>query len=243
MAGDARVDSRGARGEARCAHRGDRHLRPDALVGLPRRAGESFVPRCCGATAARPRSAREITERVGGEKRLRDLASNPALEGFTLPKVLWLRKHEPDAFARLATVLLPKDYIRYRLTGALATEPSDASATLMYDTAHLRWSDEIMRAVGLPHVDPARSRRIGGGARTSQRRGGGPHGARRGHAGRRRWRGQRVRRRGRRRRRAGRGCDELGDVGHGARADGRAARRSADSARTRSVTWCPTCGI
>ncbi len=91
----------------------------------------------------------EITRCVGGEERLRDLACNPALEGFTLPKVLWLRRHEPAAFARLATVLLAKDYIRYRLTGVLATEPSDASATLMYDTAHRRWSDEILDAVGV----------------------------------------------------------------------------------------------
>jgi xylulokinase len=114
------------------------------------RAGAVIRPAllwCDGRTTA---ECAEITERVGGESRLRDLASNPALEGFTLPKVLWLRRHEPDAFARLATVLLPKDYIRYRLTGALATEPSDASATLMYDTARLRWSDEIMRAVDLP---------------------------------------------------------------------------------------------
>jgi xylulokinase len=102
---------------------------------------------CDGRTTA---ECAEITTRVGGEERLRDLASNPALEGFTLPKVLWLRRHEPEAFARLATVLLPKDYIRYRLTGELATEPSDASATLMFDTAHLRWSEEIMRAVELP---------------------------------------------------------------------------------------------
>jgi xylulokinase len=102
---------------------------------------------CDGRTTA---ECAEITSRVGGEDRLRDLVSNPALEGFTLPKVLWLRRHEPSAFARLATVLLPKDYIRYRLTGALATEPSDASATLMYDTAHLRWSDDGMRAVELP---------------------------------------------------------------------------------------------
>jgi xylulokinase len=102
---------------------------------------------CDGRTTA---ECAEITERVGGEQRLRDLASNPALEGFTLPKVLWLRRYEPAAFARLATVLLPKDYIRYRLTGVLATEPSDASATLMYDTANLRWSEEIMRAVELP---------------------------------------------------------------------------------------------
>src|SRR5262249_40849696 len=103
---------------------------------------------CDGRTTA---ECREITERVGGEARLRELASNPALEGFTLPKVLWLRRHEPQAFARLATVLLPKDFIRYRLTGVLATEPSDASATLMYDTARLRWSAEILDAVSLPH--------------------------------------------------------------------------------------------
>ena len=104
---------------------------------------------CDGRTTA---ECREITERVGGESRLRDLASNPALEGFTLPKVLWLRAHEPSAFARLSTVLLPKDFIRYRLTRVLATEPSDASATLMYDTAHLRWSNEILDAVGLPRT-------------------------------------------------------------------------------------------
>jgi xylulokinase len=101
---------------------------------------------CDGRTTA---ECREIEQRVGGEDRLRDLAANPALEGFTLPKVLWLRNHEPQAFARLATVLLAKDYIRYRLTGELATEPSDASATLMYDTARLRWSSELLRAVGL----------------------------------------------------------------------------------------------
>lgn len=104
---------------------------------------------CDGRTTA---ECSEITKRVGGEMRLRDLASNPALEGFTLPKVLWLRKHEPESFARLATVLLAKDYVRYRLTGVLATEPSDASATLMYDTAQLRWSWEILDAVGLPHT-------------------------------------------------------------------------------------------
>jgi len=114
------------------------------------RAGSVIRPALLWCDGRTTEECREITTRVGGEERLRDLASNPALEGFTLPKVLWLRRHEPDAFARLATVLLPKDYIRYRLTGELATEPSDASATLMYDTAHLRWSEEIMRAVELP---------------------------------------------------------------------------------------------
>lgn len=102
---------------------------------------------CDGRTTA---ECAEITERVGGEANLREHASNPALEGFTLPKVLWLRNHEPDAFARLDRVLLAKDYIRWRLTGALATEPSDASGTLMFDTARRRWSRAIMDAVDLP---------------------------------------------------------------------------------------------
>ena len=113
------------------------------------RAGEVIRPAllwCDGRTTA---ECAEITERVGGEARLRDLTCNPALEGFTLPKVLWLRTHEPASYARLATVMLPKDYIRYRLTGVLATDPSDASATLMYDTANLRWSEEILAAVGV----------------------------------------------------------------------------------------------
>ncbi|HEY9516730.1 MAG TPA: xylulokinase [Gemmatimonadaceae bacterium] len=114
------------------------------------RAGEVIRPALLWCDGRTTEECREITERVGGEERLRDWASNPALEGFTLPKVLWLRNHEPAAFARLSTVLLAKDYIRFRLTGALATEPSDASGTLMFDTARERWSGEILGAVGLP---------------------------------------------------------------------------------------------
>ncbi len=94
----------------------------------------------------------EITRRAGGEDRLRDWVRNPALEGFTLPKVLWLRAHEPDAFARVATVLLAKDFIRYRLTSTLGCEPSDASGTLMFDPARLQWSDEILAAVDIPRT-------------------------------------------------------------------------------------------
>lgn len=114
------------------------------------RAGRVIRPAllwCDGRTTA---ECREITERAGGEAQLREWTCNPALEGFTLPKVLWLRNREPAAFARLATVLLPKDFLRFRLTDALACEPSDASGTLMFDTAHLRWSAEIMSAVQLP---------------------------------------------------------------------------------------------
>ena len=111
------------------------------------RAGEVVRPAllwCDGRTTA---ECAEITRRAGGEDRLRDWVRNPALEGFTLPKVLWLRAHEPDAYARVATVLLAKDFIRYRLTGTLAAEPSDASGTLMFDPARLTWSDEILKAV------------------------------------------------------------------------------------------------
>lgn len=104
---------------------------------------------------------REIVTRAGGEERLREWVSNPALEGFTLPKVLWLRNHESSAFARLAKVLLAKDFVRLRLTGAMATEPSDASGTLMFDPAKLRWSGDMLDAVGL---SPSLLPDIGGSA-------------------------------------------------------------------------------
>ena len=61
------------------------------------------------------------------------MVANPALTGFTAPKILWLRNHEPQHFERLAQVLLPKDYVRFRLTGEFATEVSDASGTLLLD--------------------------------------------------------------------------------------------------------------
>jgi len=101
---------------------------------------------CDGRTTA---ECREIEQRAGGETQLRDWVCNAALEGFTLPKVLWLRNHEPEAFARLATVLLAKDFVRLRLTGTVATEPSDASGTLMFDPARMRWSREMLAAVEL----------------------------------------------------------------------------------------------
>jgi xylulokinase len=114
------------------------------------RAGAVIRPAllwCDGRTTA---ECREIVMRAGGEARLREWVSNPALEGFTLPKILWLRNHEPGAFARLTKVLLAKDFVRLRLTGSIATEPSDASGTLMFNPARTRWSQEMLDAVGLP---------------------------------------------------------------------------------------------
>jgi len=113
------------------------------------RSGEIVRPALLWCDSRTTAECREITERIG-EERLRQWVANPALEGFTLPKVLWLRAHEPAAFRRVDKVVLAKDYIRYRLTGALACEPSDASGTLMFDIATRRWSSEMMEAVDLP---------------------------------------------------------------------------------------------
>jgi xylulokinase len=91
----------------------------------------------------------EITERVGGE-RLLELAGNPALTGFQAPKILWLAHNEPDAYARVASVLLPKDYVRLMLTGERATDASDAAGTLLLDVRARDWSAEILDALQIP---------------------------------------------------------------------------------------------
>ena len=91
----------------------------------------------------------EITQRVGAA-RLIELAGNPALTGFQAPKILWLRNHEPEHFARVAQVLLPKDYIRLLLTGERATDAADAAGTLLLDLRARDWSAEILAALDLP---------------------------------------------------------------------------------------------
>ena len=142
----ARVDGIGISGQMHSSvflDRGGQVIRPALLW-------------CDGRTTA---ECEEITRRAGGEGNLREWVRNPALEGFTLPKVLWLRNHEPEAYRRVATIVLAKDFIRFRLTGALATDPSDASGTLMFDPARMRWSEELLRAVDVPqHLLP----RVGG---------------------------------------------------------------------------------
>lgn len=90
---------------------------------------------------------REI-ERTLGDKLL-SVTRNPALEGFTLPKILWVRQHEPQAFASARRFVLPKDYVRYRLTGEIHMDLSDAAGTLMLDVANKRWSPEVLGAFGL----------------------------------------------------------------------------------------------
>ncbi|MCF7890951.1 xylulokinase [Candidatus Bipolaricaulota bacterium] len=97
---------------------------------------------------------REIEDTIGEDKLL-NLVGNPALEGFTAPKVLWLKEKEPENYEKLETLLLPKDYIVYRLTGRLVTEKSDAAGTLLYDVRNQEWSEEICEALDIdPEILP-----------------------------------------------------------------------------------------
>ena len=90
-----------------------------------------------------------ITERVGFG-RLLDLTANAVLPGFTAPKIVWTRENEPSVYERAAKILLPKDYVRYRLTGEYASEVSDASGTSLFDVRRREWSDEMLTALDIP---------------------------------------------------------------------------------------------
>jgi xylulokinase len=111
----------------------DRVLRPAILWNDQRTAAE------CA----------EIERRVGLE-RLIELTGNRALTGFTAPKLLWLRRHEPETYAQIRHVLLPKDYVRFRLTGERAIDVADASGTLLFDVSQRRWSEEVCAALEVP---------------------------------------------------------------------------------------------
>jgi xylulokinase len=91
----------------------------------------------------------EIEERIGFE-RLVELTGNRALTGFTAPKLVWLRRNEPELYGRIRHVLLPKDYIRLRLTGELAIDVADASGTLLFDVRRRAWSEEVCAALEIP---------------------------------------------------------------------------------------------
>jgi xylulokinase len=88
----------------------------------------------------------EIEERIGLSK-LVAATGNRALTGFTAPKLLWLREHEPDVYERIAHIMLPKDYVRLRLCGERAIDVADASGTLLFDVAHRRWSEGVCQAL------------------------------------------------------------------------------------------------
>ena len=94
----------------------------------------------------------EQMKQTVGEQRLIEISANPAMTGFTAAKILWVQKHEPELYARCAHILLPKDYIRYRLTGEFATEVSDASGMQLMDIGGRCWSPELLQAF---HIDRA----------------------------------------------------------------------------------------
>jgi xylulokinase len=116
-----------------CLDEADRVLRPAMLWNDQRTAAE------CG----------EIEARLGLE-RLIELTGNRALTGFTAPKLLWLRRHEPDVYARIRRILLPKDYVLLRLTGEHGIDAADASGTLLFDVRGRRWSEEVTDALEIP---------------------------------------------------------------------------------------------
>ena len=106
-------------------------------------AGEVLRPSIIWCDQRTEEQCRAITERVGA-RRLIELTANPALTGFTLPKIWWVRQHEPEVWARVRSILLPKDYVRFRLTGARAIDVTDASGTLLLDVVNRRWSAPMM---------------------------------------------------------------------------------------------------
>ena len=188
-------------------------------------AGEVIRPAILwndGRTAA---ECAEIEERVGLE-RLIALTGNRALTGFTAPKLLWLRKHEPEAYGRIAKVMLPKDYVRLQLCGEHAIDMADASGTLLLDVARRRWSDEVLDALEIDRGVAAAAARVARGLGHDARRRPGRRGRRRPGRG-----------RARRRRRPARPA--LGRARHLRRRLRRAARvrrRRAARACTRSAT-------
>jgi xylulokinase len=102
------------------------------------------------------RSHAECAELESLAPRLREVAGNLAMPGFTAPKLLWMRRHEPEAFARIACVLLPKDWLRLQLCGDKVSEPSDAAGTLWLDVAARDWSDDLLSACVLTRAQMPR---------------------------------------------------------------------------------------
>ncbi|MBP9015058.1 MAG: xylulokinase [Candidatus Atribacteria bacterium] len=111
--------------------------------------GEVLRPAILWCDQRTARECEEITQIVGEEK-LMNINCNPVLPGFTAPKILWLKNNEPHLYEKVAKVLLPKDYIRFLLTGDFATDVSDASGTSLFDVPRRKWSEEIISLLGFP---------------------------------------------------------------------------------------------
>jgi xylulokinase len=116
------------------------------------RAGEVLRPAILWNDQRTGAECDAIREAVGGVERLVAITGNDALTGFTAPKLVWIRDHEPDVWARIAHVLLPKDYVRLRLTGDYALDKADGAGTILFDLAARDWSAEVLGALA---IDPA----------------------------------------------------------------------------------------
>jgi xylulokinase len=136
-----------------CLDEHDRVLRPAMLWNDQRTAAE----------------CEEIEQRVGLE-RLIELTGNRALTGFTAPKLLWLRRHEPDTYGRIRRILLPKDYVRLRLSGEHGIDAGDASGTLLFDVRRRQWSDDVLAALEIPRewLPPVTEATVHGGSGDQQ---------------------------------------------------------------------------
>jgi len=91
-----------------------------------------------------------MTEKLGGERETIRLTCNPVLAGFTAPKLMWVRQNEPGIYSHARKMLLPKDFIRFKLTGTCATEVSDASGTSLFDVRKRKWSEEVLERLDIP---------------------------------------------------------------------------------------------
>jgi xylulokinase len=108
-------------------------------------SGEVLRPALIWCDQRTDAQCQSLTEKIGAA-RLIELTSNPAITGFTLPKLLWVLEREPELWSRVRSILLPKDYVRFRLTGERASDVADASGTLLLDVAKRRWSPEMLDA-------------------------------------------------------------------------------------------------
>ena len=113
------------------------------------------------------RECAEITEKIGAG-RLIEITANPALTGFTAGKILWVRRNEPELYARCRHILLPKDFLRYKLTGEYAAEVSDASGMNLLDVPKRQWSDEVLKKLDIVIFRPTYFRRVGQGSITTK---------------------------------------------------------------------------
>ena len=120
------------------------------------KAGEVIRPAKLWCDTSTIAECEELTAKLGGLKGASKAVGNAILPGFTVPKILWLKNHEPKNFAKLATVLLPHDYLNFWLTGEAVMEYGDASGTAILDVRKRKWSDAVLKAVG---GDLARSSR------------------------------------------------------------------------------------